>query len=111
MAERAYRTIKTSLDVRPIRHHLEQRVRCHFFMFLLAYYVCFEVQARLAPMLYTGDTPLTPADPVAPATRSPAAKAKAATSSSASSQSQTSPETPKPRHRGRSRNPGSKTSV
>jgi hypothetical protein len=78
MAERAYRTIKTSLDVRPIRHHLEQRVRCHFFLFLLAYYVCFELQARLAPMIFTDDTPLAPADPVAPATRSPAAKAKTA---------------------------------
>lgn len=78
MAERAYRTIKTSLDVRPIRHHLEQRVRCHFFLFLLTYYVCFELQARLAPMIFTDDTPLAPADPVAPATRSPAAKAKTA---------------------------------
>jgi hypothetical protein len=78
MAERAYRTIKTSLDIRPIRHHLEQRVRCHFFLFLLAYHICFELQARLAPMLFTDDTPLAPADPVAPATRSPAAKKKAA---------------------------------
>jgi hypothetical protein len=78
MAERAYRTIKTSLDVRPIRHHLEQRVRCHFFLFLLAYYVCFELQARLAPMIYVDDTPLAPTDPVAPAQRSPAAKAKTA---------------------------------
>ena len=78
MAERAYRTIKTALEVRPIRHHLEQRVRCHFFLFLLAYHVCFELQARLAPMLFTDDTPLAPADPVAPATRSPAAKKKAA---------------------------------
>jgi hypothetical protein len=78
MAERAYRTIKTALDVRPIRHHLEQRVRCHFFLFLLAYYVCFELQARLAPMLFTDDTPLAPADPVSSAQRSPAAKKKAA---------------------------------
>lgn len=78
MAERAYRTIKTALDVRPIRHYLEQRVRCHFFLFMLAYYVCFELQARLAPMLFTDDTPIAPADPVAPATRSTAAKKKAA---------------------------------
>ena len=77
MAERAYRTIKNALDVRPIRHHLEERVRAHFFLYLLAYYVAFELQARLAPMLYTDDTPLAPADPVAPAQRSPAAKAKA----------------------------------
>jgi hypothetical protein len=78
MAERAYRTIKTTLDIRPIRHHLEQRVRCHFFLFLLAYYVCFELQARLAPMLFTDDTPLAPTDPVVPTRRSPAAKKKAA---------------------------------
>ena len=77
MAERAYRTIKDALDVRPIRHHLEDRVQAHFFLFLLAYHLLFELQARLAPMLYTDDTPLTPADPVAPAERSPAANTKA----------------------------------
>jgi transposase len=77
MAERAYRTIKDALDVRPIRHHLQDRVEAHFFLFLLAYYLLFELQARLAPMLFTDDTPLTPADPVAPARRSPAANTKA----------------------------------
>jgi hypothetical protein len=77
LAERAYRTIKDALDVRPIRHHLEDRVQAHFFLFLLAYYLLFELQARLAPMLYTDDTPLTPADPIAPARRSPAANTKA----------------------------------
>ena len=77
LAERAYRTIKDALDVRPIRHHLEDRVEAHFFLFLLAYYLLFELQARLAPLLFTDDTPLTPADPVAPARRSPAANTKA----------------------------------
>jgi hypothetical protein len=77
LAERAYRTIKDALDVRPIRHHLQERVEAHFFLFLLAYYLLFELQARLAPMLFTDDTPLAPTDPVAPATRSPAANAKA----------------------------------
>jgi Transposase DDE domain len=77
LAERAYRTIKDALDVRPIRHHLEDRVEAHFFLFLLAYYLLFELQARLAPMLFTDDTPLTPADPVAPTRRSPAANSKA----------------------------------
>ncbi|MCA1680492.1 MAG: IS1634 family transposase, partial [Actinobacteria bacterium] len=77
MAERAYRTIKGALDVRPIRHHLEERVETHFFLFLLAYYALFELQARLAPMLFADDTPLSPADPVARARRSPAADAKA----------------------------------
>ena len=78
MAERAYRTIKDALDVRPIRHHLQERVEAHFFLFLLAYYLLFELQSRLAPMLFSDDTPLTPTDPVAPAERSPAATAKAA---------------------------------
>ena len=77
MAERAYRTIKDALDVRPIRHHLEDRVHAHFFLFLLAYYLLFELQARLEPMLFTDDTPIAPTDPVAPARRSPAANTKA----------------------------------
>ena len=77
MAERAYRTIKDTLDVRPIRHHLQERVQAHFFLFLLAYYLLFELQHRLAPMLFTDDTPITPTDPVAPARRSPAANTKA----------------------------------
>jgi len=83
LAERAYRTIKDALDVRPIRHHLQDRVEAHFFLFLLAYYLLFELQARLAPMLFTDDTPLTPADPVAPARRSPAANAKASSARTA----------------------------
>lgn len=78
MAERAYRTIKDALDVRPIRHHLTDRVQAHFFLFLLAYHLLFELQNRLAPMLFTDDTPLSPADPVAPARRSSAANTKAA---------------------------------
>lgn len=77
-AERAYRTIKDALEVRPIRHYLQDRVEAHFFLFLLAYHLLFELQHRLAPMLYTDDTPLAPADPVAPARRSPAANKKAA---------------------------------
>jgi len=33
---------------------------------MLAYYVAFELQQRLAPLLFTDDTPITPTDPVAP---------------------------------------------
>jgi hypothetical protein len=75
MAERAIRTLKSALEVRPIRHWLEERVRAHFLLCMLAYYVCFELQQRLAPLLYTDDQPLAPTDPVAPAQRSPHAKA------------------------------------
>jgi len=77
MAERAFRTMKDSLEVRPIRHHLEPRVRAHIFLCMLAYYIAFELQARLAPLLFCDETPLAPIDPVAPATRSTAANAKA----------------------------------
>ena len=69
MAERAYRTIKDALDVRQIRHYLKERVEAHFFLLLLAYYILFELQARLASMLYADEAPLTPTDPVAPAQR------------------------------------------
>jgi transposase len=79
MVERAYRTMKNSLEVRPIHHHLEPRVRAHFFLCMLAYHVAFELQSRLTPLLFADETPLAPADPVAPARRSPAAKAKAST--------------------------------
>ncbi len=77
MAERAFRTMKDTLEIRPIHHHLEPRVRAHIFLCMLAYYVAFELNARLAPLLFCDETPLAPTDPVAPATRSPAAKTKA----------------------------------
>jgi hypothetical protein len=77
MAERAHREMKSALEVRPIRHHLEQRVRAHFFLFMLAYYVLYELQMRLAPMLFTDDRPQASVDPVARAVRSPEASAKA----------------------------------
>ena len=78
VAERAFRTMKSSeLLVRPIYHHLEERVRAHVFLCLLAYYVAFELKERLAPLLFTDDTPVAPLDPVAPAERSPAGRAKA----------------------------------
>ncbi len=77
MAERAFKTMKDTLEIRPIHHHLEPRVRAHIFLCMLAYYVAFELNARLAPLLFTDENPLVPVDPVAPATRSAAANAKA----------------------------------
>jgi hypothetical protein len=83
MAERAYRVMKDTLEVRPIRHWLADRVRAHFFLYLLAYYVAFELERRLAPMLFADDSPLAPTDPVAPARRSQAAQSKASSARSA----------------------------
>lgn len=77
VAERAFRTKKSTLDIRPVHHHLETRVRAHVFLSMLAYYVYFELQARLTPLLFTDENPVAPIDPVAPAIRSQAAKAKA----------------------------------
>lgn len=79
-AERAFRAMKSpELEIRPVHHHLEERVRAHVFLCMLAYAVRFELEQRLAPLLFKDDSPLAPIDPVAPAQRSPTAKRKAAT--------------------------------
>jgi transposase len=77
MAERALRTMKDQIEIRPIHHHLEDRVRAHAFLCMLAYYVAFELHLRLTPLLFTDEAPLAPADPVLPAERSASAHAKA----------------------------------
>jgi hypothetical protein len=81
--ERAFRAFNTDLDIRPIRHHTEDRVRAHVFLRMLSYYISWHMQARLAPILFTDDDkPAAQAartSPVAPAARSPRAVAKAAT--------------------------------
>jgi hypothetical protein len=80
--ERAFRAFNTDLDIRPIRHHTETRVRAHVFLRMLSYYITWHMQARLAPLLFTDDDAATaqaaPRSPVAPAARSPRALAKAA---------------------------------
>lgn len=77
LAEHAFKTMKDTIEIRPIHHHLEDRVRAHVFLCMLAYYLAYELEDRLTPLLFTDDTPLTPTDPVKPATRSPSAQAKA----------------------------------
>ena len=81
--ERAFRAFNTDLDIRPIRHRTEDRVRAHVFLRMLSYYLSWHLQARLAPILFTDDDkPAAQAartSPVAPAARSPRAQAKAAT--------------------------------
>jgi hypothetical protein len=80
--ERAFRAFNTDLDIRPIRHRTETRVRAHVFLRMLSYYITWHMQARLAPILFTDDDKLTAEatrrSPVAPAARSPRALAKAA---------------------------------
>ena len=51
--ERAFRCIKTvDLHVRPVYHWLEDRVRAHVFLCMLAYYLEWHLRQRLAPMLF-----------------------------------------------------------
>jgi len=77
-AERDFRTIKTDdLDLRPIYHRLEDRVRAHVFIVMLAAYLTWHLRRTLAPLTFTDQTPPTRTDPVAPALRSAAAARKA----------------------------------
>lgn len=77
--ERAFRSMKTiDLEVRPIRHHLENRVRAHFFLCMLAYYVKWHMSEAWRPLLFSDEDldAKQERDPVAPAVRSDAALEK-----------------------------------
>jgi hypothetical protein len=50
--ERAFRSEKTDLDIRPLRHHTDPRVRAHVFLCMLAYYVEWHLRRSLAPLLF-----------------------------------------------------------
>ena len=82
VVERAFRSFKTvDLKVRPIHHHLADRVRAHVFLCMLAYYVEWHMRENLTPMLFDDDDKPAAqrlrASVVAPAQRSPKALAKA----------------------------------
>ena len=50
--ERAFRCFKTiDLNVRPIHHRLDDRIRAHVFLCMLAYYVEWHMRQKLAPIL------------------------------------------------------------
>jgi transposase len=79
--ERAFRSMKTvDLNVRPVFHYSEPRVRAHVFLCMLAYYVQWHMRARLKPMLfddeYLDEASASRASPVAKAVRSEQAKTK-----------------------------------
>jgi hypothetical protein len=82
--EWAFRDLKTvHLELRPIHHRLEERVRAHAFVCMLAHYVVWHMRRALAPLLFQEDDPAAAeADRrsvVAPARRSPRARRKAGT--------------------------------
>ncbi|WP_239656211.1 IS1634 family transposase [Mycobacterium riyadhense] len=78
--ERDFRIIKTDdLDLRPIHHRLEDRVKAHVLICMLACYLIWHLRKAWAPLTFTDETPPHRDNPVAPAQRSPAAHAKAST--------------------------------
>jgi len=76
--ERDFRSIKSDdLDLRPVFHRLEERVRAHVLICMLACYLTWHLRRAWAPLTFTDQDPPAPASPVAPALRSAAAQAKA----------------------------------
>jgi transposase len=83
-AEQAFRTLKgPELEIRPIRHRREDRVRAHAFLCLLAYYLEWHLRNEWAELLFVDEQPPLARDPVAGAERSQAAKRKASTQKTA----------------------------
>jgi len=77
--ERAFRSIKTmDLEVRPINHYLEKRVKAHLFLCMLAYYVKWYMMEAWRPLLFADEDQQAKQtrDPVAPAKRSAKAEEK-----------------------------------
>jgi hypothetical protein len=75
--ERDFRITKTDdLDLRPIHHYLADRVRGHVLVCMLACYLTWHLRQALAGLTFTDQHIPAPADPVAPARRSPQARAK-----------------------------------
>jgi len=76
--ERDFRHIKSDdLDLRPVFHRLERRVRGHVLICMLAAYLTWHLRQAWAPLTYTDEEPPQQASPVAPARRSASAGAKA----------------------------------
>ncbi len=78
--ERDFRSLKSiDLDLRPIHHYTETRVRAHVFICMLAAYLVWHLRQAWAPLTFTDENRPEPTDPVAPAARSAPADHKAAT--------------------------------
>jgi hypothetical protein len=76
--ERDFRPVKADdLDLRPVFHRLEERVKAHVLICMLACYLTWHLRRAWAPLTFTDENPPAAANPVAPARRSAAAQAKA----------------------------------
>jgi hypothetical protein len=76
--ERDFRHLKADdLDLRPVFHRLEERVKAHVLICMLGCYLTWHLRRAWAPLTFTDEQPPTAGNPVAPARRSAAAQAKA----------------------------------
>ena len=76
--ERDFRHIKSDdLDLRPVFHRLEERVKAHVLICMLACYLTWHLRRAWAPLTFTDQDPPHQDNPVVPARRSAAAQAKA----------------------------------
>jgi hypothetical protein len=76
--ERDFRHLKADdLDLRPVFHRLEERVKAHVLICMLACYLTWHLRRAWAPLTFTDQDPPARDNPVAPARRSAAAQAKA----------------------------------
>src|SRR6266567_3994955 len=77
-AERDFRSIKADdLDLRPVFHLIEERVKAHVLICMLACYLTWHLRKAWAPLTFTDQNPPAPGNPVTRASRSAAAQAKA----------------------------------
>jgi hypothetical protein len=75
--EQDFRISKDDLDLRPIWHRLQDRVRAHVLICMLACHLAWHLRKAWTPLTYTDEHPPDRANPVAPARRSASASAKA----------------------------------
>src|SRR5205823_4345328 len=102
--EQDFRISKDDLDLRPIWHRLDTRVRTHVLICMLACHLAWHLRKAWAPLTYTDEHPpqranqvaparrSAPADPKAPSTRPPAASRPAASATCSATSH------PNPRH-------------
>jgi hypothetical protein len=88
VVERAFHTLKgPELEIRPIHHRLEDRVRAHVFLCMLAYYLTWHLRQAWTPLLFADEHPPAQPDPVAKAVRSRSAQRKAQSKRTATGES------------------------
>jgi hypothetical protein len=76
--ERDFRSIKSDdLDLRPVFHRLEERVKAHVLICMLACYLTWHLRQAWAPLTFTDEEPPAASNPVALARRPARAQAKA----------------------------------